>query len=179
MQTQFELLNNMSSDCEGLRGAGTSAATQAAEGEWGDLGVSEKSRPKLPSERNTMRNPPKLSKAAFQEELEEHRNTASYQKRLQWARTTIVPSGIAEKVVISAESRRTIVKDLYPRILYTFSDVVCYVTNNPRYRRLILTYSYQDVADCRRGQPRPNSYISLNGLQMAMNGQSISVSGLG
>jgi len=30
-------------------------------------------------------------------------------------------------------SRAWVVKDLYPRILFTFSDVVCYVTRNLRY----------------------------------------------
>ena len=36
-------------------------------------------------------------------------------------------------------SRAWIVKDLYPRILFTFSDLVCYVTRNLRYA-LYLTF---------------------------------------
>ena len=124
----------MSSDCEGLRGAGTSAATQAAEGEdeTEDQSDVNRNRARQPFDLKTLRAPPKLSKVAFKEELDEHRQTASYKKRLQWAKTTLTTTGMTQKIVIGAESRRTIVKDLYPRFLYTFSDVVCYVTNNPK-----------------------------------------------
>jgi energy-coupling factor transporter ATP-binding protein EcfA2 len=33
---------------------------------------------------------------------------------------------------VASESRGLIVNELYPRLLYAFSDVVCFITNNPR-----------------------------------------------
>lgn len=64
--------------------------------------------------------------------MKDHRNTAIRAVSLQWARTLSIESDRDTKIVVHPRSRETIVKELYPRLLYTFSDVVCYVTNNPR-----------------------------------------------
>ena len=118
---------NVDADCEGLRGAGVSAATRATEED-----VTSTS-PRQPFERHTLRGNPALSNSAFRGALKDHKSTATRTLKLQWARTTVIPSGgLADKVVIDARSRTSIVRDLYPRLLYTFSDVVCYITNNPR-----------------------------------------------
>lgn len=43
------------------------------------------------------------------------------------------------------------VKEFYPRLLYTFSDVVCYVTNNPRYVTVaaVLLGVHDEAHNCR------------------------------
>jgi hypothetical protein len=67
-------------------------------------------------------------------EVADHRETVSEKYRLRWATTHYTESliGIGDKFYVDATSRERIVRDLYPRLLYTFSDVVCYITNNPR-----------------------------------------------
>ncbi len=72
--------------------------------------------------------------AAFRLEgaVNDHRNTALRTVSLHWARTFPVEADGGTKIVVHPKSREAIVKELYPRLLYTFSDVVCYVTNNPR-----------------------------------------------
>lgn len=77
---------------------------------------------------------PSYMKHEVKETIKDHRESAKATFPLQWAKPMVVPSatGLTDKLVLSAQSRQLIVKELYPRILYTFSDVVCYVTNNPR-----------------------------------------------
>lgn len=55
------------------------------------------------------------------------RNLKKAIRRIRIRRVRIVGMRIEHR------SRAWIVKDLYPRILFTFSDVVCYVTRNLRY----------------------------------------------
>lgn len=118
----------VNADCEGLRGAGISAATRATEGD------AASTLPRQPLERHTLRGNPAQYDSAFRGVMKDHKTTAARTLRLQWARTTLIPSGgLVDKVVIDADSRKSIVRNLYPRLLYAFSDVVCYITNNPRY----------------------------------------------
>jgi hypothetical protein len=85
---------------------------------------------------------------SFADEVEEHQATASSKLDLLWARTTpddmsssgsLSSAGImgpafaeSEPQHIDSASHQIIVKELYPRLLYTFSDVVCFITNNPK-----------------------------------------------
>ena len=62
----------------------------------------------------------------------DHRDTAMHAVSLRWANNLIIESDSGKKTIVHPNSRQIIVKELYPRLLYTFSDVVCYVTNNPR-----------------------------------------------
>ena len=70
----------------------------------------------------------------------DHRDTATHAVPLQWANRLIIESDsgttgtkiTGTKITVHPNSRKIIVKELYPRLLYTFSDVVCYVTDNPR-----------------------------------------------
>ncbi|KAF4996592.1 hypothetical protein FDECE_12381 [Fusarium decemcellulare] len=48
--------------------------------------------------------------------------------------------------LVESETRRTVVKRLYPKILYAFSDVVCFVTNNGR-----------QVDHCGNAMPQPSN----------------------
>ena len=52
-------------------------------------------------------------------------------------------SGLGEKFEVHPDSRQRIVTELYPRLLYTFSDVVCYITNNPKHVSTSLTLDTQ------------------------------------
>jgi hypothetical protein len=80
---------------------------------------------------------PGLSVSEVRAAARSHKSTASQKLPLQWAKTMSNPSltlsGLGEKVEVHPDSRQRIVTELYPRLLYTFSDVVCYITNNPRY----------------------------------------------
>ena len=64
--------------------------------------------------------------------MKDHRDTANHAVSLQWADRLIIESESGKKIMVHPNSRQTIVKELYPRLMYTFSDVVCFVTNNPR-----------------------------------------------
>ncbi|KAH7382108.1 hypothetical protein BKA64DRAFT_713345 [Cadophora sp. MPI-SDFR-AT-0126] len=136
-------------DCEGLRGSGVSAATRVATGDVPSAPQSKlskasnygyghlSSRHHLP--RHTMRHTPGLSPTEVRATTSSHKSTAS--RKLQWARTMTTGSSAPslgmyayaqEQLEVHPASRQVIVTDLYPRLLYTFSDVVCYITNNPR-----------------------------------------------
>jgi len=78
---------------------------------------------------------PHLGKRALRQNAEEHRGTASRVLPLQWAKveTRLKKGGLQGlESMMNSESRESIVGDLYPRLLYAFSDVVCYITTNPR-----------------------------------------------
>ena len=112
----------MRPDCEGLRGAGVSTATRVAESEVEgdeDPGTAPIGRP----------SPHELS--AIKAEVEAHRETVRNMLDLQWGRMMPQPGALGE-MVVSHETRKAIVKDLYPRFLYTFTDVVCYTTTNSK-----------------------------------------------
>ena len=55
------------------------------------------------------------------------KNLRSAFRRMRSRRVKVVGMRMGQR------SRAWIVKDLYPRILFTFSDLVCYVTRNLRY----------------------------------------------
>ena len=99
-------------DCEGLKGSDVPIATQAIEGDINATGPKD-----------------------HRETLKNHKETASRVIGLQWARTTEILTKLSSKVVVHSETRESIVTDLYPRLLYAFSDVVCYITQNPRSAR--------------------------------------------
>jgi hypothetical protein len=142
-------------DCEGLRGSGVSAATRIAEGDFNFGSSSKKLRARSPYDskaadtgdypggtsarqgRRRKRPSSKFNRETLEREVADHKATSSRRLELQWAGTILVPSssGVLEHktVVVGPHTRQNIIKDLYPRLLYTFSDVVCYITNNPRY----------------------------------------------
>jgi hypothetical protein len=140
-------------DCEGLRGSGLSAASRIAEGDFMFESSSNKQRARSPYKnkaadtgaypegssarqgRRGKRPSSKFNLETLEREVAEHKATASRRLELRWAATTSDPSSsgrVEHKTVVAPSTRQIIVKDLYPRLLYTFSDVVCYITNNPR-----------------------------------------------
>lgn len=140
-------------DCEGLRGSGLSAAARITEGDFIFESSSNKQRARSPYKnkaadtggyprgtsvrqgRRGKRPSSRFNLETLEREVAAHKDTASRGLELQWAATTSDPSSsgrVEHKTVVAPNTRQIIVKDLYPRLLYTFSDVVCYVTNNPR-----------------------------------------------
>jgi hypothetical protein len=77
---------------------------------------------------------------SYAQEVQEHQHTASSKLRMRWARSTQAPpygsaagQGIdLDPPHIDIKSQKLVVTELYPRLLYTFSDVVCYITTNPK-----------------------------------------------
>lgn len=67
-------------------------------------------------------------KARIRTTLEEHEKTATQQFNLTYRMNYLESSDINQE----PPSRTLVVRNLYPRILYTFSDVVCYITTNPK-----------------------------------------------
>jgi hypothetical protein len=140
-------------DCEGLRGSGLAAATRIAEGDFTFASSSNKQRARSPykkkaavtedypggtsvrQRRRGKRPSSRFNLETLEREVAAHKATANRRLELQWAATTSDPpsSGRVEyRTVVAPSTRQIIVKDLYPRLLYTFSDVVCYITNNSR-----------------------------------------------
>lgn len=74
--------------------------------------------------------------------VEDHKNTVTRAVTLQWARSLAIRSGDGRKIIVHPSSREIIVKELYPRLLYTFSDVVCYVTTNARWVALECLFEF-------------------------------------
>lgn len=65
-------------------------------------------------------------------------NTPSSQFDLEWGRWSdgsrgSEPATESSQRRVNAETRKTVVKNVYPRLLYAFSDVICYVTINGRH----------------------------------------------
>ncbi|KAI1427994.1 hypothetical protein F5Y12DRAFT_791152 [Xylaria sp. FL1777] len=75
--------------------------------------------------------------------IAEHANTVSDRITLQWSQLFSplnATSNFSRKgnAVVDSITRHIVVKSLYPRLLYSFSDVVCFVTNNSRSSHNIL-----------------------------------------
>ena len=89
------------------------------------------------------------SKSA-KEALAEHGSTVSDRIDLQWVQlfTPIQTTRLTKKctTAFDTKTRHVVVKNLYPRLLYSFSDVVCFVTNNSRYGRNSNLYIF-DLTD--------------------------------
>lgn len=145
----MSLLNASSClDCEGLRGTLNPTAKQDVSSETPQRQHLQKKtlRPAArPSTFAVVRdNIEAVLKASnpvgksYAQEVEEHRRTSSNRPYIQWANIVHPPMSIPIGIVqqpdeeprIDDESAKLIVTELYPRLLYTFSDVVCYVTTN-------------------------------------------------
>ncbi|KAL9045395.1 MAG: hypothetical protein Q9214_001548, partial [Letrouitia sp. 1 TL-2023] len=105
-------------DCEGLRGSAASVATHFTE-------VDVRQHHDRHGER--YRAGPSL-----RGQVEDHRDTAICKIPIQWATSLSIQSDRETKITVHPQSAQRIVMELYPRLLYTFSNVVCYVTNNTR-----------------------------------------------
>ncbi|KAK5656422.1 hypothetical protein OQA88_4803 [Cercophora sp. LCS_1] len=109
--------------------------------------------------------------------LTEHMETATHRIPLKWGQVMapVLPSGASSLEVsrsrrrigqVGPDTRRVIVKNLYPRLLYAFSDVVCFVTNNSRVAQKILEDMFDWAKDGHEKtlnqRVRPGLIIILN-----------------
>jgi hypothetical protein len=78
------------------------------------------------------------------EQIKQHATTAK-RFELEWATVTAPTPALngrrssfqalnlnSERPCIDSDSQKQVVRELYPRLLYTFSDVVCFITNQPK-----------------------------------------------
>ena len=106
----------------------------------------------------------------------DHRDIAIHAVPLRWADSLPIESDSGRKIIVHPNSREIIVKKLYPRLMYTFSDVVCYVTNNPRSVLIAKTlYTPKGAHSLILEQRRMNLITCSSGLRLATNEQSTSV----
>jgi hypothetical protein len=127
----------MLKDCEGMRGGQSAASAH----------VSDVTNPRGHLEKKSMRgslSPEdaaalEASRKSYAQAVLAHRNTAHSKLPLRWASVTKPTVGSAaaygydpDPPHIDRASKTLAVRELYPRLLYTFSDVVCYITNNPK-----------------------------------------------
>lgn len=78
---------------------------------------------------------PSMFTKSYAQEVSEHRKTAFQRLHMQWAQVVFPQINALDfqeppPPHIHHESTKLIVGELYPRLLYTFSDVVCFITNN-------------------------------------------------
>ena len=114
-------LSRLNIDCEGLRGSAVPSAAHIIEEEFYSSPPRQRHDRHIPQDNPSLRGP-----------IDEHRDTAVRAIPLQWADSLLLQSDRTKKKVVHPKSRQIIVQELYPRLLYTFSDVVCFVTTNPR-----------------------------------------------
>ncbi|KAI4192229.1 MAG: hypothetical protein LQ346_004408 [Caloplaca aetnensis] len=120
-------------DCEGLRGSAVPVAAHSVEGDV-----------RFTSRRYHDHHPVRdRASSNLRGPVEDHRDTAVRAVSLQWANSQVIQSDKERLIVLHPKSREIVVNQLYPRLLYTFSDVVCYVTNNPRATETELDHLFQ------------------------------------
>jgi len=93
----------------------------------------------------------KKPKPTIAEQILAHRTGATDRLPIEWAsvihprKASLVPSNMPgrenELPHIDPNSQKRVVAELYPRLLYTFSDVVCFITNYPK---LVLSILFSD-----------------------------------
>ncbi|KAF7546084.1 hypothetical protein G7Z17_g8670 [Cylindrodendrum hubeiense] len=116
-------------DCEGLAGAENPIARQMIS----SMRVGQPFEERPPTNNET----PASIKQVLREETKDYINNPISKTDLRWGKTVQSPSA---PTILSKESKRhvdpatrkAVVKHLYPRLLYAFSDVVCFVSNNAR-----------------------------------------------
>ena len=66
-------------------------------------------------------------------QVKAHRSSRDQQLELHWG-NVVKPSNIGRDYWdgshIDSETKKQVVNELYPRLLYAFSDVVCFITTN-------------------------------------------------
>lgn len=126
-KSHFEMTDH--EDCEGLRGSDLSAA-----GRIQSVAIRGSSQTVGPMQDRSLRSgrPALADVDRLKRVIKEHQRTASSMPTLQWGNCRQWISYEDEPTHVDSRTRSTIVKELYPRLLYAFSDVVCYITNNPK-----------------------------------------------
>ncbi|KAJ3538427.1 hypothetical protein NM208_g5905 [Fusarium decemcellulare] len=151
-------------DCEGFSGSDNTVSRRLTSRDH------RSTLPSRPLHEGTLR---QTSSAGFQasDPIQEHAKSASSKAVLKWGRVLApidAPRGLGARQVgqVDSESRARIVKTLYPRLLYAFSDVVCFVTNNAKASQSILDQTFQWAKDGHERtlnqRVRPGLIIVLN-----------------
>ncbi|KAK0730097.1 hypothetical protein B0H67DRAFT_560740 [Lasiosphaeris hirsuta] len=160
--TLFQEAPLMFVDCEGFSGTDTPVARRI-------LSKASRSESSQPLKDGTLRTA--TSSRSAKDLLAEHANTATHRVDLQWGQINAPISSTAPSLKtavghVDADSRKVIVKNLYPRLLYAFSDVVCFVTNNSRAAQTILEEMFNWAKDGHEKtlnqRVRPGLVIVLN-----------------
>ncbi|QDS72494.1 hypothetical protein FKW77_010061 [Venturia effusa] len=161
-------------DCEGRRGSSRSVASQLA---------SPRRTDTSPFKRKTLRirNPDgakaRPSTKSYEQEVGEHQKTASQRLHMQWAKVVYPPPSAGPYLEpapphIHHESTKLVVGELYPRLLYTFSDVVCFITNNVKYDKIcILKWASSGHERTVNQRIRPALLIIINKFQQRSDPQ--------
>ncbi|KAM0227446.1 hypothetical protein ACHAP5_012176 [Fusarium lateritium] len=154
-------------DCEGFSGTDTPVARQLVL----DAAKAPVSRA---TQDGTLRSAPAPVREVV-DPLARHTSSASIRVDLQWgkvlapveAQTTL---GRKRPGQVDPKSRSMVVKTIYPRLLYAFSDVVCFVTNNSRASQNILEQMFRWAKDGHERtlnqRVRPGLIIVLNKMPM-------------
>ncbi|KAK3336354.1 hypothetical protein B0T19DRAFT_36498 [Cercophora scortea] len=151
-------------DCEGFSGTDTPVACRI-------LAEASRREGPQPLRDGTLRNA--TSARPAKDLVSEHANTASSRIDLRWGQVVApVPlptDSLSRRRTIGQvdpESRKLVVKSLYPRLLYAFSDVVCFVTTNSRAAQTILeemfTWAKEGHEKTLNQRVRPGLVIVLN-----------------
>lgn len=121
--------NSLLSDCEGFSGTDTPLAHQLV------LEAAKAQMYRAKQDAALLSAPVPAREVV--DPLAQHTSSASIQVDLQWG-NVLAPLGRQTALApkrpgqIDPKSRSMVVKNIYPRLLYAFSDVVCFVTNNSR-----------------------------------------------
>ncbi|KAK3330701.1 hypothetical protein B0H66DRAFT_528046 [Apodospora peruviana] len=151
-------------DCEGFSGTDTPIARRI-------LSKANRAENSQPLRDGTLRSA--TAGRPAKDLLSEHANTASHRIDLQWGQLNIPIQAPASTLAgrkplgqVDAETRKIVVKNLYPRLLYAFSDVVCFVTTNSRAAQTILEEMFKWAKDGHEKtlnqRVRPGLVIVLN-----------------
>lgn len=151
-------------DCEGFSGTDTPVARQI-------LSKANRAESLQPLKDNALRSA--TASRPAKDLLSDHANTASHRVDLRWGQVSVPiqtpPAGSRKPLgTVDPETRKIVVKNLYPRLLYAFSDVVCFVTTNSRAAQTILEEMFKWAKDGHEKtlnqRVRPGLVIVLNKL---------------
>ncbi|KAK4218924.1 hypothetical protein QBC37DRAFT_164801 [Rhypophila decipiens] len=153
-------------DCEGFSGTDNPVARRI-------LSEASRRESSAPLRDNVLRSA--TASRPTKDLLSEHANTTSHRVDLRWGQVNIPvqtqpPALGGRKPVgqVDPETRKIVVRNLYPRLLYAFSDVVCFVTTNSRAAQTILEEMFKWAKDGHEKtlnqRVRPGLVIVLNKL---------------
>ncbi|KAK3941958.1 hypothetical protein QBC46DRAFT_352819 [Diplogelasinospora grovesii] len=164
--TLFSEVPLMFVDCEGFSGTDTPVSRRI-------LSDAKRAEVSEALRDSTLRNA--TASRSAKDLLAEHAASASHIVNLKWGQvvapvqpTSSLSSTLSRRSLgyVDADSRQVVVKSLYPRLLYAFSDVVCFVTNNAKASHTILEEMFKWAKDGHEKtlnqRVRPGLVIVLN-----------------
>ncbi|RSL74784.1 hypothetical protein CEP53_000019 [Fusarium sp. AF-6] len=162
-ETQSSQVPRFFVDCEGFHGTNMSVSRKV---------VSKAARGARRGTQTTLDGSPSQLPL---DPLTQHENSALNRIDLRWGEVQWageVSRGVGRKQPghVSSDTRDKVVNTVYPRLLYAFSDVVCFVTNNSRQAQDILDRMFDWAKDGHERtlnqRVRPGLIIVLNKMPM-------------